>query len=398
MDMYRIASRAYATVNLAGRLNDATLDPDQILIHDAVDRVNRARQRALQNRAGQGPERPVTLAHRAKSLVRDVQDAAVDFGANVQQIRGVGLAFSRSVPIGLIQDPTLTLFVPGMTKFYLGLYPLAELLVGRGHSNSHGSHFSENFPLGQANPLGRLHNRYSHHGLAGFVIEAIPLHIGQKFHGAGYQTCAAACVLGAAIGRLALQPFRLAVAGVAFAAEFGDAIFCEALTISVELGLRLARQGLIGARTASGLEFHNAKQALDQAIAFFTLMRENPVIFVENQLVPTTQMEQDDGSPGANDRVERIANRALQRFSAIEVRDADADGNTDPREVIQVRALAEEIAAELRHYCQNLPTNEALRGGLARIKAFLDITYDEDVIDFHPRELEEVDTRGAVDG
>ena len=395
MDIYRLASHAYATVNLAGRLNDAVLDPDRIRIHDIVSRVNRARQRALQNRVGQGPERQVTLTHRARSLVRGARAAAVDCGANVRQICGIGLASARSTPIGLIADPAFTVFMPRMTKFYPGLYPIAELLVGRGHSNDHGFQSSENFPLGPANPLGRLHNRYSHHGLVGFLLEATPLHLGQKFYGAGYQTCGAACVLGAAIGRLVLQPFRLAVASIAFAAEYSNAVFYEATTVSVEIGLRLARQGLVTVCTASGLEFRNTNQALDQAIAFFTFLRENPFEFAQMYLATTPQMDQDDGSRGANDRVERIANRALQRFGEIELREADADGNADPREMIQVRALAEEIAAELRHYCQNLPTNEALRGGLARIKAFLDITYDEDVIDFHPPELEEVGTGGG---
>ena len=106
-------------------------------------------------------------------------------------------------------------------------------------------------------------------------------------------------------------------------------------------------------------------------------------------------MERDDGSPGVNNRVRARTTRLLRRFEGVEALPLDADGNEDPRQLRQAGEIAAQLADELRAYCFDLPTNEALRGGLALLRDFVEITWGAEAIGYHPPELAEAAPQAA---
>lgn len=107
------------------------------------------------------------------------------------------------------------------------------------------------------------------------------------------------------------------------------------------------------------------------------------------------QMPVDDGSPGVHDRVHARTKYLLLEFQLVAQRERDANGNDDPQELREVLAVATRLAEALRGYCGQLPDNAALRGGLAELATFVELTWGCDAVGFHPPELQEAGARAA---
>lgn len=395
MNVYRSASRAYAAVNVAGKFNDMALDTDNLLLGAVASRgaLHRHRTDRLQRRLG--ADAPESLRVRVGHVAADVRDASSQFCSSLRATMGINLAVQRSIP---------WLWLPGGSLFsavrYANaapLFPLGELLVGRGNSNSHPPFMLQGVPFRIFRHFGEAQHRYAHHGLAGYVLEAAPLKAAHKADMAQKHILAGACMIAAVIGRVVLQPMRLAVAGAAFGNELFQTIFMVAVAAGAEITCRLVRLSLVKANEAVGLPSAAAQRVLSAVIQFCVVTRDGFIVGLgaEVDIAQERMMERDDGSPGVNNRVRARTTRLLRRFEGVEALPLDADGNEDPRQLRQAGEIAAQLADELRAYCIDLPTNEALRGGLALLRDFVEITWGAEAIGYHPPELAEAAPQAA---
>lgn len=395
MNGYRCASRAFAAVNVAGKFNDVALDSDNLILGAAASRVALRRHRTDRLQRRQGAAAPESLRVRAGHAANDVRDASKYLATSLRGLLATNLVVHRSTPIFWQPGTSLLSAVPYANP--APLYPLAEVVVGRGHSNRHSPLLSQSMPFGIFNAIGELQHRYAHHGLAGYVLEAAPLKAAHRAHGAENHALAAACMLAAVVGRALLQPVRLAVAGAALGSELAQTVSMMAGAAGIELTCRLVRFFLQRANEATGLPSAAVQRVLSTVIDGLVFARDGLIVGMgaERDGVQERLMERDDGSPGVNNRVRARTTRLLRRFEGVKTLPLDANGNDDPRELRQAGEIAAQLADELRAYCLDLPNNEALRGGLALIRDFVETTWGAQAIGYHPPELAEAASQAA---
>lgn len=252
MDVHRAARHAYDWVNLAGKLNDVVLD-SEVLTSGAV------RSRALLRR--RQAQRGLVQRSRAQRAADGLRDGATSVGSQARFTLGLCLAAKRTIPF----------FWGGATPFLahtaLGvaapLYPLAETVVGRGHS---GRHAPPTVQVRFFEFFSQMHHEVSRFGLLGLAFEGAPLQAAQAARRRGYHKLATACLVAAVLGRLVLQPVRLAVAGAALVNEAVCAVLTMAILTAIELGLRHGRVALTQASTATGRPLAGARNFVSGAI------------------------------------------------------------------------------------------------------------------------------------
>ena len=80
--------------------------------------------------------------------------------------------------------------------------------------------------------------------------------------------------------------------------------------------------------------------------------------------MPVRSRPADDGRPGVHGRIRTKMTEAMQSFASL------------PDDDQAVKDSADEIVEELRVYCRHLPDDQALRGGIGLLQAFMDVTYE----------------------
>ena len=376
MDVLLAARRAYQTVNLAGWVNDNVLTSDRLLSGGIEDALSLSLRRA---------QAPVAPSSRVHAAIQSSQYAAGYGLAWARGALGLGLKLRRGIPLYLLRGPQATRAMLNRGSSLIRLYPVAELIVGRGHSPQPfpGAPFPlRAFPTHALVFLSAVHARMSRYGVLGLVLEAAPMQLADALERRGHRVGATACVVAATIGRSVLQPARLAVCAAALASELSFVLFIAGLNVAIDLYLRALRGGLDLAGKWTRRDF-------SQSMAFITeildVIELNDPQRAREQLPPTEIPEGDrsvdPGGPGVHDRIQRRIHQLLLRFQRFQ---ADEDeGGTERLEV------AEAIAADLRRYCGNQPDVEALRGGLRTLKNFIDVTWGDENLPFCPPELGE---------
>lgn len=388
MNVFRAATRAYAAVNLAGTFHDVALDSDHLARAAVASRAALHQRRAARpaaNPAGHALQpRPARLVH----LAREAKDATSYVGGGVRLAFAGVLALNRS-PIAW---PVYHAFLAEAPAWLTGaaLIFWAEVAVGRGHSNPRATYPLHGSSFGGSDPYDGLHHHLSRHGLLGFALEWAPLRAAEAADRNNLHASAAACMLAAVVGRTLLQPVRLAVACVAWVSVAGQTVVVVAVMAALELGLRLARVVVRSTSAATARPLVAANRALDDAVAGLVFARGDFVDHFEYAEHPNNGLRRDEAWLGVHERVRRQTTRLLQRFAQVPSLPVDAQGQDDPRELQQARQVAEQIAGELRATCREQPTNEALRGGLALVSAFVETTWGVNAVGFHPPELVQV--------
>lgn len=246
-----------------------------------------------------------------------------------------------------------------------GLYPVAEVIFGRGTTPTNRFANSER-------PLLRIAHQWEHltqHGLLGRVLEKMPMQHAAALEARGADKMAQACIAGAILGRVVLQIPRTAVVLWAIC-EVAIAVACvTTLFLALEGSARSARWVIEGISPRQpGAQLSNGRQSLDELINLLSW-----------QMVPViAQAAQPDDMGNVAPTAADYSNTTVARRTnaAIVHRFADFTGEIE-EDSAALRAAADSIAEDLRQYCSRAPDNSALRGGLSILNNFMEMTYEE---------------------
>jgi hypothetical protein len=244
----------------------------------------------------------------------------------------------------------------------LWLWPLAELVVGKSHRIV--AALEPDAPI--LIVLGHAFDRATEHGLLGGVFECAPLALAAWAENTGRGTTAKACLAAAIVGRTVLQVPRAFLYGVFVvhnASVITGWVVAMALVERTAVGLKWAVDTAV---PPQGRELGIPRRFLNGAVGvlqnpFDGLLDEGPI---QDDLAEVV----DPAGGGMNERVTGHVNAALRRF-------ADVDETVDDGRL--VRETADHIVADLRRFCANAPDDTAFRGGVALLRNFIDITYDD---------------------
>ena len=379
MSVYRVASHAFESINVTGRLNAKWMDSDVAACSAAAGM--RALQRRVQARhagpAVEGWSRPVVLAARA------VEDGSVYLARSAQFAFAGGLYLHRWLPLPILLAPVCWGLVPYAPAFL-------EAVFGRGCPREHSQYFQQAPDPDEY----RQHMLRSHYGFVGELLEKEPLNAARRAYFRGADTAAASCMLAAVVGRAVLQPIRFVVFVCSFAYMSVATAAIMVLCAAFEVGVRAVQLVLQGCSQTTGWPLQAARSGVASAVDACVYARHG-FAHVYPPSPPAATMTVDDGSPGATDRVWRRAVGLLSNFARVVPVNEEIVAASEQQQLRQVRMIANAIADNLRDYCQNLPTQEALRGGLSQVKAFIEATYDGDAVGFDPPELAEVVRQAA---
>jgi hypothetical protein len=360
----------YDRANVAGKANDTWLNTEAAISAGVLDFV------ALRIAQARRPQQPDTFYRR---LADDASDTARATLARAKVYYGLCLWTQRSLPLTWLGETPLVPPLGGL-KALMPAYPVGELLVGRGHEVPFRAPPSNSWMADGLNKLAQLHHRFTRYGLAGSLLEAAPLRLAGKFEGEGKLAAAAACMYGAALGRLLLQAPRLALCAAALVNEVCTVVLVGAILMAVSVGLRGLRVALTQAQRLTGADLTPAIDTVTHLLRSFALTVDVQLIAeVAAADIPENDETVDDGSPGRNDRVRNRANVLMRRFGGIEPETADGPA--------KISRTAEDVATDLRRFCGRHPDAEALKFGLTLVQTFLEATYEPNEYTFQPAEL-----------
>jgi hypothetical protein len=273
-------------------------------------------------------------------------------------IAGVSLTVDRAmIPVSLVT--ALNRSVAPMH-----LYPAAEVVFGRG------------LRPGPVQPdasiawkVTYLWGCVTQYGVAGLVLEALPLRLADVAQARGANKLAMTCMGAAVMGRSMLQIPRALVMVWGISEALLWAAHLTVVLAVPEVTARVLRWGIDHvAVDEPGRPRQGVKKKLDQIINFTS--RQLVQIYVR-ETAPRDDIRevQDLGGHGFNDRVRDRTNAALVRF--MQVTDSEVDGGA------ATLAMADTIAQDLRRYCALSGDTMALRGGLRLLHDFMELTYEE---------------------
>lgn len=337
MPWLETCNKAYAAVNVAGRINDA-LTADKSWYQAAV-REEVARQLSHFDAAPPPqPERPV----------RDLlASQSVQFKYRV----AVGLQGHRLIA------PFLVYALPTVRPNSYA--PLAELAFGRGQST----------PLGKPLILSgvehihsslHLYDGVTQTGILGLLLEAVPLALASRCRRRDAPNAAAACTVAATIGRVLLQPPRLVAAGAMLATVVAFATVLGAVELALQ-GVGIAGAALYlpwAPRFGSNTFLHRAGRGVLDAV-------DSLRISLPLEVDACDRVIYGDGVEILTHRLPSVR-AALKAFN-------EQSGLTTPEAVAQADAIAEA--------CARLPGGvsdpDLLRRCLAPLEAYMAVQYPE---------------------
>lgn len=384
--MLQQAKRMYEFVNLSGKIN-TVLSSERLMNDQVMSRV------ALSVRQRHRAAAPRPAQHVAVAMAKDVfyvaQDRMTRAQADFKGAMGMSLLIQRTLPPFWLGENGPASFRRA-AGFQSDLYPIGELLVGRGYLDTSVVPQNAEF-TGPASWLFRFmqfYRRASHHGLAGAVLEKPFLRAADHFESQDKMTAAAACMSAAVLGRTILQAPRLVVCAAACVTEGTTAIIVVSASYAAELVLRALRAALVQTAQLTGLDLHSAIEKVDSGLKII-----DPFIAFEIAMnAVQDQREAQDGlmaidviDPAQADQANHIIRlrnmQDMRKFMAL----ANETEIDEAQERARVGEIAEEIANSYRRLTSRLPDQHALRFGLRLLKDFIDMQWGEDY--FMPPEL-----------
>lgn len=255
-------------------------------------------------------------------------------------------------------------------RLVLPFVAAGECLVGRGHHSSLGPAIGGGRATGQ---LLRAYDLGSRTGLLGAVVETLPLSMAERFERHGQTTAASACIVGAACGRLLLQPARLLLSILVLAIAYPFAALTVLLTAMADLDF-----------ANPTMDFGDVKE---MAIFFglivlcFVLSRilgPGDVNLQPRNMEDMLDLAREPGegvwqghrdgaaTEAAHVQVKHFMRGEIEKFNQQQV-ETDADACT----------LADAIVRDLLQKCSDMPDDSAFRGGLNSLQSFMDLTFDD---------------------
>lgn len=270
------------------------------------------------------------------------------------------LSFARATaPLQIMQ-------VALLRKPVLGLFPAGELLLGRGTTPT--ARLEDSTTRSQK--IDALWQMATEHGLAGQLLERLPMRLAATAEVRGHLKLAQACLAGAVMGRCALQVPRAALALWTASETILIVAVATAISLGLEAGARTAQVAVRALQAKyPSLPLTAARRELDFVVQYLS----RQLFYVVAQTTRQDDLGQVAAAPGpiSNRLVAEKTNTAMGRFLLIDPVLAETDGGR------QVRETADSIVADLRRYCAGAPDNTALRGGLALLRDMMQITYEE---------------------
>ena len=206
----------------------------------------------------------------------------------------------------------------------------------------------------------------SRYGVLGSLLERLPCAAAARAERSGWITSAKACLVGAIVGRSGLQVPRLLIC---ISALVENAVLAAGIAAVLSM-LELVARGVVWAVDKASPLQGRAPGRLRMALHNSAAGLHGP--FGHHAAAPMAVDDVgevvDDAGPGMNQRVTERVNAAMRRF-------ADVDETVDGGRL--VRVMADQIVADLRRFCVNAPDESALRGGVALLRTFLEITFEE---------------------
>lgn len=353
----------YHAVNVAGFVND-TLTHSQF--YETASVGSAANVFATQTRS---------LPHRMVDGVRHAAHHAAVAG-KVLGATARGALYDPGIVLGL-QLPSL--FCAGGVPLALCHPILAHTLVGRGHNPA--LVLPSQLQCSPLDRVLRLYDQCTHHGLAGYVLEAAPLRGAALFQDHHRHSAASACMIAAVIGRCVLQLPRLMVCAPVIVLEF----FAIAPIVGCLFGCEMSVRAVAGLlkmlmpETDWGLA--RLLATLNEVTNLYDDWEALGRLFA--QLARTTFEHvpaYDEGAPGVNQRIrERVQGYNLR------LQPMYANDTATPQDIMQ---LVDSIADDLRQYCNHILDDEPLRFGLSLLRAVVENLWGHDNgIAFNPPEL-----------
>lgn len=380
----------YESVNLSGKIHALALDSKKLAAAQLNARIDLHRRK--QARTTIAPPSNVVSALACSGL-HVAHDGWTRVKADLCGMLGSGLQADRSFPplLGWRKGPTYFRNAVGVRAT---LYPVGELIVGRGYTPAPA--FT---PMRNKNAVSAFLCRLTHHyeqagthGLMGAVLEQAPVAWAQHFEREQKMKAATACMCGAVVGRIALQVPRLALLATALVSQTSLILPLLYLGYAIEWALRLTKEGVIWAGDARDMDVSPVVEALSAFIMAvdsyspIDISLEDPeelsgieagieAIRLKTRVIPSAQAE------WAEQYIARLFTDDCKRLG-------DIHGETFLNESAEreaVAEVAEEIAQSYRLLTSRLPSDEALRAGLQHIKRFVDEKWGADY--FNPPEL-----------
>lgn len=381
--MLQQAQRIYEAVNLSGKLNHATLCTERLMAEHVTGRMALRVQQRQRAAAAQPSQRaPVAVARDIFDIGRD---RAMRARADFKGAMAIGLHLTRTFPLFWFNQSG-----SHFLSFQFDLYPLCELLVGRGHAQTLVP-IQDNEMLNRVSGLthlSRVYHQASHHGLAGAVLEKPFLYAASHFESRQQMVAATACMFAAVIGRTVLQPVRLVVCVAACIRGAQLAITFVACSYTAEFVLRALRLAVKQATQISGHDSSSVIDRLDwwqravdpRNIIAFAVNELEDQLAAQRCLMNITTIEPTQADR-ASEMIRRRNAQDMRKFMAV----ANENGIDQAQERTRVVEIAEEIANTYRQLTSRLPDQSALRFGLRLVKDFVDLQWGEDY--FNPPEL-----------
>lgn len=379
MFQYDFAARAFAQVNLAGRINRSWCTADG-WNHSLTEqfRQHTARVQAHQMRHQDAIASQNTWRH---TFVHAAGTSAYRLNHVRLSTSTIWAIMPTCMRIATWVHPGPTLFgpenllerlssgVPGLLVHHaLWAWPYIELFAGRGH-------LVNTRPQAYGRPvfedaIGR-NGQLLHFGLLGMLLEYPGL------AGSGYllrrqhPSLAAFSLWSACLGRLSLQPIRLATTAACLAAT---------LPIACIIGMTICiGDGLLDI-TASAADFLLGNTRTQPAPRAFVGALRNAYFFSSLQQAVLTGRVLEDANPADRRRasirgdvtgqVRKFTKEALMNFQDID----GLPGAEQPAAVVQLR---DQIIEELADFCRDVPPKSGLYWGVAELNGFIANTYDD---------------------
>lgn len=200
----------------------------------------------------------------------------------------------------------------------------------------------------------------------GSLLESLPRALAARAERSGYLTLAKACLVGAIVGRTVLQVPRALICAWGLVE---NAIFSAGVVTAITVAERLV-SGVKWSVDKVSPERGQAHVALRLLLNQSVDLLRNPffAIPVEELVVDDLGEGEDDAGPDMNQRVAQRTNAAMRRFATV-------DDTVDNGRL--VREMADSIVDDLRRFCARAPDNTAFRGGVALLRDFVDLTFEE---------------------